>query len=583
MQPTLALALSIQSNSGVYALLLGSGISRAAQIPTGWEVTLDLVRKVAAMEEEPIGSDPAAWYEVRFGEAPDYSRLLQRLARTPAERQSLLRRYFEATPEEREEGVKVPTAAHRAIAELAAKGYVRVILTTNFDRLLEQALEARGIVPTRISTPDEAAGAPPLIHSGVTVVKIHGDYLDTRIKNTPEELSSYEEPLQVLLNRIVDEFGLVVSGWSAKWDPALRQTIERCSSRRYATYWTDVRPPDEDVGKLLAHRGAEFIQVADADAFFTDLSEKVASLSELARPHPLSVAAAVQTVKRYIPEERYDIRLHDLLAEETDRLRESISDSQFPPTTPFGNEELLRRVRRYESLSGTMLGMISTLGYWGEIRHRRLLARTLERVANSSDQWNGNSVWLKLRRYPAMLSAYAAGIGALANERYANLAAVLTGPQIKEIGRDAQPLAVGVHAWSVLDKDVAARLPGMGNRFTPVSLWLEDTLREPLRHLIPDREEYTRLFDRYEYLQALVVADLTRQDWEGRLWAPVGSFGWRWRHAGGEAQQIANEVESAGADWPLLQAGLFGGSLDQFKEVKQKVDEFWTRVAGTWY
>ena len=47
IDPILSLAFSIQSNRGVYALLLGSGVSRAAEIPTGWEITLDLVRKLA--------------------------------------------------------------------------------------------------------------------------------------------------------------------------------------------------------------------------------------------------------------------------------------------------------------------------------------------------------------------------------------------------------------------------------------------------------------------------------------------------------------------------------------------------------
>jgi hypothetical protein len=38
IDPLISLAFAIQSNKGVYALLLGSGVSRAAQIPTGWEI-----------------------------------------------------------------------------------------------------------------------------------------------------------------------------------------------------------------------------------------------------------------------------------------------------------------------------------------------------------------------------------------------------------------------------------------------------------------------------------------------------------------------------------------------------------------
>jgi hypothetical protein len=62
--------------------------------------------------------------------------LLDALAKTPAERQQLLRVYWEPSEQEREDGAKRPTAAHRAIAALVAQGFVRVILTTNFDRLM---------------------------------------------------------------------------------------------------------------------------------------------------------------------------------------------------------------------------------------------------------------------------------------------------------------------------------------------------------------------------------------------------------------------------------------------------------------
>ena len=37
-----ALAIALQQDPGAYALLLGSGLSRAAGIPTGWEITLEL-------------------------------------------------------------------------------------------------------------------------------------------------------------------------------------------------------------------------------------------------------------------------------------------------------------------------------------------------------------------------------------------------------------------------------------------------------------------------------------------------------------------------------------------------------------
>ena len=78
------------------------------------------------------------------------------------------------------------------MAQCALSGHVHLFLTTNFDRLLEKALDDVGIVPQVLSTPDSIDGAVPFGHTKCTVVKLNGDYMDTRVKNTPEELASNE-------------------------------------------------------------------------------------------------------------------------------------------------------------------------------------------------------------------------------------------------------------------------------------------------------------------------------------------------------------------------------------------------------
>jgi hypothetical protein len=130
--PLTQLAFSIYEGKGVFALLLGSGLSRAADIPTGWEITLDLIRRVALARGVEEQSDWAAWYREAAGDEPNYSSLLEELASSREERRSILHRYIEPSEEDRQEGRKVPTAAHRAIAELVQGGYIRVIVTTNF-------------------------------------------------------------------------------------------------------------------------------------------------------------------------------------------------------------------------------------------------------------------------------------------------------------------------------------------------------------------------------------------------------------------------------------------------------------------
>jgi NAD-dependent SIR2 family protein deacetylase len=137
IEPFEALALSLYHNPGVYAVLVGSGLSRAAGIPTGWEITLDLVGRLGAARGVLDSPDWEVWYREQFNKAPSYSEVLDALGSSAAERRSILHGYIE--PQEGGDGTRRPTKAHKSIAKLASKGVIRVILTTNFDKLVEDA------------------------------------------------------------------------------------------------------------------------------------------------------------------------------------------------------------------------------------------------------------------------------------------------------------------------------------------------------------------------------------------------------------------------------------------------------------
>jgi hypothetical protein len=168
IDPGVALATGVHAQPGVYALLLGSGVSTGAGVPTGWGVVRELARRVAAAsgESPDDGFDPEEWWTQRFDKPLGYSMLLEELAATPAARRALLASFFEPSDEDREEGRRVPGPAHKAVASLVARGSVRVILTTNFDRLTEQALEGEGILPQVIASPYAVAGMEPLMSTG---------------------------------------------------------------------------------------------------------------------------------------------------------------------------------------------------------------------------------------------------------------------------------------------------------------------------------------------------------------------------------------------------------------------------------
>jgi hypothetical protein len=288
-----ALATAIHAAPGVYAVLVGSGMSSAAGIPTGWQVVQDLIRKIAiaeGAEVEELGDAPEIWWTQQGRPDPRYDTILTSLASTDAARQSLLRGYFDPPPTDG--GQIQPTAGHEALAWLCATGRVRLILTTNFDRLIERALDAYGITPQVVSSVGALGGMTPLPHPGVTVVKLHGDYATSGLRNTPEELGAYPSEQNAFLERVFDEFGLVVVGWSAEYDGALAEALYSSPSRRYPMFWATFNGHvTESARRLIDLRRAQIIDTSGADDFLPDLSQRVERLDQGAarrgRPTPL--------------------------------------------------------------------------------------------------------------------------------------------------------------------------------------------------------------------------------------------------------------------------------------------------------
>ena len=274
----------------------------------------------------------------------------------------------------------------------------------------------------------------PLAHARCTVIKLHGDYMDIRIKNTPEELTEYDERIDKALDRVLDEYGLIVCGWSADFDVALEHAIVGCPSRRFTTYWAHKGPLGAEARKLVDLRRAETIEIEGADPFFRELAEKVSALEEFDRPHPMTVQMAVAAEKEYLLEERHRIRLHDLVMGQTGRLLEAISDRNLPTTADVSKEALLGRLRAYNALSETVLGLIATGCYFSD-GHGELWAKALERIAYPSRNFTGSLNWEKLRLYPATYLMYGGGIAALAAEEYGNLYALPATPMVKIINR----------------------------------------------------------------------------------------------------------------------------------------------------
>jgi hypothetical protein len=542
-------------------------------MPTGWEVVLDLVNKLARLENEQIGPDPAEWYTTKYGRPPTYSGLLQDVAKSQAERSQLLRGYFEPSDEERSEGRKLPTKAHRSLAALVKMGMVRVIITTNFDPLIESALEAEGVHPTVISSPDDVDGAAPLEHARCAVIKVHGDYLDLRTRNTSTELEAYDERLDRLLDRIFDAFGLIVCGWSAEWDRALCKAIARAKGRRFTTYWTQLGGVTGAAQHLIDQRGAVLIPIKGADDFFDALAEKVRALADVQAPHPLSVQSAVAQAKRYLPEAKHQIRLHDLLMGEIETLIDETSAARYPVQHQLSSEGVVRRIADFEALSAVAASIIATGCLWGAEEHHSLWVKAINRLVNVGSRLSGNSLALDLARYPAVLLHYAAGIGAAAARKFGTILAILTQPRIRDGGNGGYfPIDLLRH----VNAEVFKLVPGLERRIIPRNERLFSVLQEPLKILIPSESEYTEAFDLFETLQSLEAG--VRHGW-----TMPGAFMYRYyvtrdgkRYAkrdGAPLTALEEDVRRLGEQADVLKAGFAQGSVAGWANAVKMIDK----------
>ena len=177
---------------------------------------------------------------------------------------------------------------------------------------MERALEEAGVSPQVVASPAGVTGMTPLQHAQVTVIKLHGDYADLQMRNTIDELSTYPAELDSLLDRVLDEYGLIISGWSADWDTALVAALERLKSRRYPLYWDSRSSKGETARRLLAQHSGVVTPASSADELFTGLVDRIDALDRLAEP-PLTTAVAVARLKRYLPDPVRRIDLDDLV------------------------------------------------------------------------------------------------------------------------------------------------------------------------------------------------------------------------------------------------------------------------------
>lgn len=425
----------------------------------------------------------------------------------------------------------------------------------------------------------------PLAHSRVTVLKLHGDYADLEQRNTVDELETYPPAQQRLLERILEEYGLIVCGWSAEWDQALVRAIETVRSRRYPLFWSQYGRPGEVARGLTAQHRATVIEGRDADGLFRDLVRHIETLDHL-RAAPITRDVAVAQLKRALPDPVRRIELSDLIEQATAQILEQSTPERRPVHAGQGDfaDVFTAGVQGYRADSDTLLHLLAHGAFHDDGTHDQVWRRALSRLIRMRDDTPGHYVdsLEKLRHLPSLLTTWTIGVASVLSGREGLLVPILTRPEWTP-PRTGRRRRVPVQYLNPLDIINADGLHAIchadnGNKFKyPQSHWLKDTLREPFRIVEPNDTTYEEACSRFEFLASMIAMDphLNAHPWAGEFMLD-GTWG-------DDGEGLASIVKSELNDlWPLLRADAFGGALQRAVAAHTALSDWRAQYGQRW-
>jgi hypothetical protein len=232
--------------------LLGAGASASSGIPTAgemlWEFKQALYvsqKKVSLKSVEDL-TNPAIRSRIRNyvsssssfpaeGAPDEYAVIFEAAWPNEGDRRTYI--------ESKTRGAK-PAFGHIALATLLKAGHTRMVWTTNFDDLVDDACAK--VFGTTSALTTVGLQAPALARETIASqrwpvqVKLHGDFRFRSLKNTPAELRHQDAQLRRALIEACQSSGLVVTGYSGRDDSvmaALLEAVGRSSSFPGGLFW----------------------------------------------------------------------------------------------------------------------------------------------------------------------------------------------------------------------------------------------------------------------------------------------------------------------------------------------------------
>lgn len=294
-------------------------------------------------------------------------------------------------------------------------------------------------------------------------------------------------------------------------------------------------------------------------------------------------SSLIDLTKEYLSDNRYTIKLDDLVKQEIRQVLLLTSDDNFAiEGTKWSLEEFARRLKEYEQIVDNLLRISCCIAYWGKPEHSPTLRNSLARLTDRLEPTGGLIVWTALRWYPVLLLLYVAGISAIASEKYENLSAILLAKVgSSRLSKATTPLALAIREpiLGLARTEAFKQLPGHERQYVPRSEYMFKLLQPMLDDVLFLGRDYERVFDQFEILLALVHADLEQQESPGNhIWGPVGRFGWKYKNEDNNPlKEVIADAKRYKESWGPLTVGLFGGDYIRFEKISS---EYEREIAG---
>ncbi len=251
-----------------FAFFLGAGASRQSGIITAGEMIRHFKERIITEccpdgmrteQENEQWLKAQGWYQK---EGSDYCKLFEQYEPKEIGRQ----RYIESIIEG-----QAPSFGYVVLANLMASSYINTIITTNFDDLIYSACTSYTSIRPIVFAYGILASEMRITAQRPKILKLHGDYLYSTLKNTDSETAWQDPNMSRQLTQVLSEYGLIVVGYSGG-DKSIMDTLSQISEKN-DLYWCVYRgsEPDDSVKLLLEAKGGFLIEIDGFDEMMNEI------------------------------------------------------------------------------------------------------------------------------------------------------------------------------------------------------------------------------------------------------------------------------------------------------------------------